>query len=54
MEIPEAFAFIGSAGYSIVEIRQIYADGTVDVVGERPCDKFQYELTTTLAHICIR
>ena len=49
----EAFAFIGAAGYSIVEVTEIRSDGTCSVVGMRPCSTQLFPLETTLEHICI-
>lgn len=52
-EFYEAFAFIGAAGYSIVEVTEIRSDGTCSVVGMRPCSTQLFPLETTLEHICI-
>lgn len=49
----EAFAFVGTAGYNIVEIKEIRADGTCSVVGMRPVSTQQFDLETTIEHVTI-
>jgi len=51
--IYEAFSFIGSAGYSIEEVLDIRADGSVLVVATRPCSSQEFVLETDLKHITI-
>jgi hypothetical protein len=51
--LTEVFAFIGSAGYSIVEILDYRADGSVLVLAERPVHRLQQELVTTVKHLTI-